>query len=307
MKHNKIRLLFSAFAIAGLSLFLPSVPLGDQSFSLGLLAQTSPLELEQIDISEIANQIMALQKYMQVDNTTKIATFDSQTAKKDGFSKSIIDLASELIEHQNALMREAAKQKLGDITQISVSEDSFPRLKKFHERLRERDRKKSSPSSFIIESSHFNQRIASKILGKISLSNIEFQKPLDYKNSEILIAELTARACGDYSHHIPNYTPYTTGWTTTANPHTALGNLGYHKTAQYASYQGSYGYSYTKERSYTSSYGTCNFPVFRDEGKVNTTSTAYRIQYGEPNPEVFNYNWPYPAWADYCKYWHSLY
>ncbi|OKH25821.1 hypothetical protein [Chroogloeocystis siderophila] len=253
--------------IAGLILSNSARTIADQSFKLTQAAQTSQSALEQMDVSEIAKQIMALQKYMYIDNKTKIVTFDSKAARQGGFSKEILELASELIESQNILMRQAAQEKIGNVTQLQVAEDNFPKLKRFHERLKERDRKKNKLPSSTIELSQLSYKVVINILNKSILPNSNVQKLIKHTNSHILIAELTARACGDYSHYIPNYTPYTTGWTTTADPHGALRRLGYHKTAYYASFQGSYGSSYTKERSYTSSYGTCNFPCLEMKAK----------------------------------------
>jgi len=34
-------------------------------------------------------------------------------------------------------------------------------------------------------------------------------------------------------------------------------------------------------------------------------STAYVIQYGEPNPEIASYSWPYWNWGAYVSWWHS--
>ena len=85
-------------------------------------------------------------------------------------------------------------------------------------------------------------------------------------------------------------------------------NHGYHLTASYASnnsdeYEGD---DYTRGRSYTSTYGYCGSPKFRYHGLVHDSDT-FSIQTPEPNPEIFNYWWPYLMWGPYVQWWHATY
>lgn len=316
---NKIFSLALPVTLVGLTVFSSVTTQVAQSSPLAQVPQAESSSLDRLNTSVVADQITALQKYMQVNNTTKIVKFDSEAAKRDGFSKDIIDLATELVTNQNALIEEAKKEKTRDITKVPVSEDKFPKLKKFYQRLKEKDLKNKQltpqtpppevpPDAPPPQSLQPSLKVASNTLSKGIGSSIKFQKPIKSKGSKFLIAAATAYACGDYNHHIPNYTPYTTGWYNSVNPDAQLRKEGFYLTPYYAAYQNSFGLSYTRARSYSSSYGTCDSPFFRDEGKLNTTKTAFRRQYGEPNPDVLNMSyWPYATWPNYVKYWHTLY
>lgn len=109
-------------------------------------------------------------------------------------------------------------------------------------------------------------------------------------------------SCGDWGTPIPNKNP---GWgySSSSNPVQALRNLGFHNTAGYACGYGNCATSdFTRGRSYSSQYGLCSYPRFRDQGR--TEGNAFKIQYGEPNPEVLAYSWPYWNWGAYVAWWH---
>jgi len=112
--------------------------------------------------------------------------------------------------------------------------------------------------------------------------------------------------CGDWTYPVPNYTPSWTDYTS-SNPESTLISLGFHHTAPYACGYGNCSTAdFTRGRSYTGPYGTCASPRFRDHGRI-TGSTAFRIQYGEPNPEILSYSWPYWNWGSYVQWWHNTY
>jgi hypothetical protein len=120
------------------------------------------------------------------------------------------------------------------------------------------------------------------------------------------VTAAAVNACGDWSHPVPNYDP---AWNTytASNPETRLIDIGFHHTASYAcGYNNCSTDDFTRGRSYTGPYGTCSSPRFRDHGHI-LGNTSYGIQYGEPNPEIHSYTWPYWNWGAYVKWWHDTY
>ena len=122
----------------------------------------------------------------------------------------------------------------------------------------------------------------------------------------LAVTAAAVNACGDWTHPVPNYTPGRTNYTS-SNPETTLISWGFHHTAPYACGYGNCSTAdFTRGRSYTGPYGTCSSPRFRDQGRI-TGTTTFNIQYGEPNPEVLSYSWPYWNWGSYVQWWHSNY
>ncbi len=114
--------------------------------------------------------------------------------------------------------------------------------------------------------------------------------------------------CGTKDHPVPDFTP-SRKYYTSRNPEKALLDSGFHRTAAYAC--GEYGKNcsdrdFTKDRDYEGSYGHCDSPIFRDHGYLEGEE-EYSIQYGEPNPEIHTYKWPYISWAIYVNWWHETY
>lgn len=115
--------------------------------------------------------------------------------------------------------------------------------------------------------------------------------------------------CGNKDYPVPNYTPSWLPFSGYPNPGQTLINWGFHKTAGYACGQDplvTCDYDYTRGRSYSGPYGVCSSPRFRDQGIV-VSSTSFNIQYGEPNPEILSYSWPYWNWGVYVQWWHNNY
>lgn len=125
------------------------------------------------------------------------------------------------------------------------------------------------------------------------------------QNGEIPLAKAGVNACGDKKHQVPKKNP-SKHWKKSSNPHKALKKAGFHKTAGYAC--GARGYKcandFTQGRGISTKYGYCKSPRFRNQGYVHTKKT-YWIQYGEPNPEIHKYSWPYLTWGTYVKWWHD--
>ncbi|MEA3306422.1 MAG: hypothetical protein U9Q34_01390 [Elusimicrobiota bacterium] len=115
-------------------------------------------------------------------------------------------------------------------------------------------------------------------------------------------------ACGTEDYPVPDYTPLRE-YSTSKNPEKTLLDLGFHHTAAYAC--GEYGKScsdkdFTKGRGYRGDYGYCDSPIFRNHGYIEGEG-QYSIQYGEPNPEIYTYEWPYMSWPIYVNEWHEKY
>lgn len=125
------------------------------------------------------------------------------------------------------------------------------------------------------------------------------------RNGQIPLAKAGVNACGDKKHPVPSKSP-TRHKKKSSNPHSALKKAGFHKTAGYAC--GARGYTcandYTQGRGMSTKYGYCKSPRFRNQGYV-TGKKSYWIQYGEPNPEIHKYTWPYLTWGAYVKWWHD--
>ncbi|MCI4010780.1 hypothetical protein [Brevibacterium sp. ZH18] len=125
------------------------------------------------------------------------------------------------------------------------------------------------------------------------------------RNGEIPLAKAGVSACGDKKHPVPSKSPKRHK-KTSSKPHTSLKKAGFHKTAGYAC--GARGYTcandYTQGRGIKTKYGYCKSPTFRNQGYV-TGKKSYWIQYGEPNPEIHKYPWPYKTWGLYVKWWHD--
>jgi len=115
--------------------------------------------------------------------------------------------------------------------------------------------------------------------------------------------------CGEYAHPIPSFTPTRVSQSPGYSIESFFRNLGFHETLGYACGSTTYkcASDWTRGRSYfTTTYGTCSSPRFRDQGYETGTPTGW-IQYGEPNPEVTTYTWPYWNWGSYVRWWHSNY
>ena len=126
-------------------------------------------------------------------------------------------------------------------------------------------------------------------------------------SQNLMIAEPTP--CGNKDNPVLNYTPSWLLFSGYPNPGQTPINRGFHKTAGYACVQDplvTCDYDYTRDRSYSGPYGVCSPPRFRDQGIV-VSSTSFNIQYGEPNPEILSYTWPYWNWGLYVQWWYTNY
>jgi len=223
------------------------------------------------DIDEITEQLSQLESYIQYASREDVfQVFDAEAALADGFSKEVVLLAQEMVAYQNELSRAATDETVDDITRLNVTAEEYPRLANFFE-------------------------LASQ------------QVKLEEEAHGTASAMKNPPACGNWSYPVPNYSP-SRYWYSSSDPEQTLLNWGFHHTANYAcggGYSpGSCAEDYTRGTGYDGPYGYCSSPRFRDHGRV-ASSTSFNIQYGEPNPEVFSYLWPYWNWGAYVRWWHG--
>lgn len=115
------------------------------------------------------------------------------------------------------------------------------------------------------------------------------------------------RPCGERDHPVPDHNPPAEPQGTYDDPHAELRRRGFHRTADYACDASAHGCAgdYTRGRGYDGPHGHCPAPAFRDHARID--GDAITVQYGEPNPEVDRYDWPYPSWPLYVRWWHERY
>lgn len=194
---------------------------------------------------------------------------DTVGARAAGVPDTIIALAQQVIEYQNRIRESAKTQNVKDVTELDIPLTRYPLLAEFDRMLQ------------------------------------------DYRPSgrvEPLAPD--THPCGTYSHPVPDYTPprYHIGWYQDA--HSTLLSWGFHKTAGYACGGDPFvpcERDYTRGRGYSGPYGYCSSPRFRDHGTRDAANHNIWIQYGEPNPEIFSYWWPYWDWGWYVRWWHNTY
>ncbi|UJW29864.1 hypothetical protein L3Q67_32210 [Saccharothrix sp. AJ9571] len=126
------------------------------------------------------------------------------------------------------------------------------------------------------------------------------------KTDELSLAALNA--CGEKVNPLPATNPkrvVAVNMKTKEQAEKYFRDTGYHPTIHYACgavYKCSH--DWTRGRAYNSKYGHCASPRFRDHG-VRDKHERATAQYGEPNPEVHSYIWPYPTWPAYVSWWHN--
>lgn len=258
-------------------------------------ASADELPIEQKLASKVANLVL-IGEYIsyidknenQVEGIRPIAdvyrtqVLDMNGARNAGIPSDIVILASKIVSYQNEMVSRSHKYHTTGTVQDKVSVDDYPKVVEFFNLAtkvkQNRSKVQSSRSGSI--------RLGPIVIGGISKVFADDEHP-----------------CGNYDYPVPDYSParhYFDG-----DGETFFDNAGYHETARYAG--GNYeGTDYTKGRSYNGDYGTCSSPRFRDHGLVHS-SDRYSIQYGEPNPEVLSYLWPYWNWGSYVEWWHENY
>ncbi|MDN5366523.1 MAG: hypothetical protein PWP44_1729 [Thermacetogenium sp.] len=245
------------------------------------VGENAVVDVDDLNVTEygsddkVTQDLARLEPYVQYtySNGIRLQTFDTNTALEEGFSKDVVLLAQEMVAFQNDMAKMAFARGIKDVTQLNISLQKYPRVANFFAQMTQQ-----------FESSKNNTTLNPSSL------------------------DSDPHPCGTYDHPVPSYTP--TWYTTSSNnPEQELLNKGYHRTASYACEQGCTNNNgdwvdFTKGRSYTGPYGTCSSPRFRNHGRIQNSS-LYAEQFGEPNPEIFSYVWPYWNWGAYVRWWHN--
>lgn len=203
-------------------------------------------------------------------------TFDSEAARKQGFSPDSIQLAEQLAAFTNELMAAASKdEKHFDITELDM------------------DLKKHKILSEYFDVASTEVKNAENHLNQMS----QIQSPV----SEYY--------CGTFWRPRPNREPEEAFYES-HNPEATLSYLGFHPTA-WGTWAGG---GWTRHQSYMP--WLCGFGTYRDHAKLHGGQTFSIQNYtdmiprGEPNPELIPghaYPWPYSYWPAYVYWWHETY
>ena len=240
--------------------------------ALSLLLNSSAFAQSSHNEQTLSAELMALEPYILTKQIGQVylQELDYAGARQAGFLTESLDLASEIVAYQNEYKLSVMLGKAVDDISIQSPElFKFPKLTQF--------------------------------LSEMSSKNTQQQS----QNS--ITADPTP--CGNWDYPVPNYTPSRVPYSGYSNPGQTLINWGFHKTAGYACGQDPFvtcDNDYTRGRLYSGPYGVCSSPRFRDQGIV-MSSTSFNIQYGEPNPEILAYSWPYWNWGVYVRWWHDNY
>lgn len=218
-------------------------------------------------LHEVSEQIHKLEPYIQavLQNGIRQQIFNGNAALKDGLSISSVLLAHEIVGFQNEMMRAMAAGET-NVLYAPIDALKYPRLAVFLALKPQKSTIKTTIRDGIVE-------------------------------------------CGDWYNPIPSCSPRRY-FSTSYNLEQSLVGMDFHKTVEYACEpycQNTATFEwvdFTKPVSSESGYGICESPKFRYHGRIES-QTTYSVQYGEPNPEVFSYEWPYPAWGVYVKWWHE--
>jgi hypothetical protein len=228
-------------------------------------------------ITQLNRQLRALAPYVRVnrDGTEALSVSGARRAR---FSEPLIALAAELVTYQNALLRKARRGRYGGPLPSAALAD-YPRVRDLF-----------------------------SIATTAAIRQLRAQNPKAPKSS----LDVTAiDPCGDWHAPLPTSNPPRSLQGPYADVPGTLRRTGYHRTAGYAcghpsklSCRG----DYTRPHRYAGPAGACAAPRFRDQAIPSSSLPGYvRVQYGEPNPEIAAYGWPYWSWGAYVVWWHRNY
>ena len=230
----------------------------------------------QAQIEDLSAGLEALSSYVSGEPGAQVLGVAAASA--DGVDTDLIALAAEVVAAQNELMGQIAQG--APAAEARVRPEAYPLLAALNE----------------LASAAALRRAAN---GRTAVDAAE--------DGELSIA--AANACGTYDYPMPSYSPKRYTASPGYNIETYFRNAGFHETGGYACGTNPF-YScaedWTQPRSYASGLGTCSSPRFRNHGR-ETGATTGSIQYGEPNPEVGDYVWPYWNWGSYVNWWHTNY
>lgn len=229
-------------------------------------------------VETLSDGLDALAPYVSGEPGTQ--ALDQASAIRAGVDREIVALGAEVVAAQNQLVAQARAGIAAD--EARVSPQAYPRLAALRQ---------VATEAALLRAANGKSALDAAADGGVSIA--------------------ATNACGTYDYPIPAYKPTVYNISGQGNIETYFGNQGFHPTERYACGESGLGqcqYDWTKSRSYASALGTCAAPRFRNQG-VETppgTTTGW-AQYGEPNPEILGYTWPYWNWGNYVEWWHRTY
>lgn len=233
---------------------------------------------------DLNRELSLVESYVSYSDTGgyPIQTFDAEAALEAGISRATVDLVAEMVAYQNEMASQAFRLGVTNITLVNVNLSDYPRVKAYLE----------GPAVAV-----------STPVPPLSQGGVGGQSSDRGGNPRVPAG---AHPCGNRDYPVPDFGPKRFGYSSD-NPRAFFRANGYHLTLPYARGRDTKSRDYTLGRSYHGPYGECSSPRFRNHGIINTSGDGYSIQYGEPNPEVLDYWWPYFGWPSYVRWWHETY
>lgn len=233
-----------------------------------------------------------------------VQVLDAEAAVSSGISKENVALAAEMIAYQNQFMAYAFHHDRPTAGEYPLPQlTDFAKASDFAERAAEKAAKNAP----------IRQGILGGRLDSIGVGLLDFLGATSvFADNPYLTGHIERRdfrrACGTFRNPVPRRlnprVPVNDGRGRTARRY--FRDNGFHLTHSYATYAHGYDYTYNRSfRNFARNY-TCPSPTFRNHGTVAPSNAyAYKIQYGEPNPEIRHYVWPVWEWGIYVLLWHD--
>lgn len=244
-------------------------------FSLFLISTAS--SNDKLSFDKISNEISEMQSLF-TGNYKEGVVFDLAYAKEYGYSNEAIKISKQL---------EKLNNKLIFLTKNEILSSKKPNMK-------------SVFSSISLLNYPELSWYMGKMKSKVSSKNINHENTL---STDSLSA---SSICGSFTNPKPTSSAPTQFFTadTAFEAKQYLINLGFHKTPSIG-----FGGGWTRAQSYES--WMCGVGSFRDHAYI-LNDLGIRIQdydgfspRGEPNPEFYEYVWPYATWVTYVYWWHA--
>lgn len=227
-------------------------------------------------VQTLSDGLDALGPYVSGEPGTQV--LDQSGALRGGIDRGIVALGAEVVAAQNQLVAQARAGVAADAAR--VSHEAYPRLAGLHQ---------VATEAALLRAANGRSALDAAAAGDVSIA--------------------ATSACGTYDYPIPAYTPTRYNISGRGHIETYFSNQGFHPTDRYACGESGVGQcssDWTRSRSFASALGTCAAPRFRNQGFETGTITGW-AQYGEPNPEILGYAWPYWNWGNYVQWWHDTY
>lgn len=225
---------------------------------------TMAIATETPSAEKIDRALKKVQTYVKI-NDQKIGTMDIETARINGISEKVLNIATQFLTAQNNMI-----QRIHDNPnqRMYVAEEDSQELEKFRESIKK---------------------------GKQSRGDVVDSLGVQFASAEDV--------CGGSSSN-PHPQPSTTGsgpWSTETKARNAIPDA-YHLVPFYASYN--YGDDYHDPKTLynctTDSFRYQSIVVERDDEWYHSEHHSP----GEPNPEILTYTWPVWWWGFYVAEWH---